>query len=284
MREPLFNNVTIIGVGLIGASCALALKGRGLCGTVCGYGRKEANLKQAKELGIINEYSLDIRKACEHADLIILATPVGLFKNIVCEIRDVLKKNTLITDVGSVKGTLVNELEELMPEGVGYIGSHPIAGSDRSGIGNARADLFEGAQCIITPTKRSEKSTVQQITALWESCGGNVEIMDPMLHDEIYAAVSHLPHLIAYALVNTVGDSNTEHLKYSGPGFKDTTRIALSSPEMWRDISLLNGNNLIALIERFGNNLNIIASLIRNADASGLEHEFSKARKLREKC
>ncbi len=284
MRDLLFDNVTIIGVGLIGASCALALKGRGLCGTVCGYGRKEANLKQAKELGIINEYSLEIRKACEDADLVILSTPVGLFKKIVREIRDVLKKNTLITDVGSVKGPLVNELEKLMPEGVSYIGSHPIAGSDRSGIGNARADLFDGVRCIVTPTARSEKSTIQQITTLWESCGGNVEIMDPMLHDEIYAAVSHLPHLIAYAMVNTVEDSNTEFLKYAGPGFKDTTRIALSSPEMWRDISLLNGNNLIELIERFGSNLSIIASLIRNADAAGLEHEFSKARTLREKC
>ncbi len=284
MRGPLFNNVTIIGVGLIGASCALALKDRGLCGTVLGYGRQETNLKQAKEQGIINEYSLDIRQACEHADLVILSTPVGLFKKIVQEIRDTLKKNTLVTDVGSVKGPLVNELEELMPEGVRYIGSHPIAGSDRSGIAHARADLFAGARCIVTPTARSEKSAVQQIAALWESCGGNVEIMDPMQHDEIYAAVSHLPHLIAYALVNTVNDSNAEYLKYAGPGFKDTTRIALSSPDMWRDISLLNGKNLIALIERFGNNLNIIASLIRNADATGLEHEFSKARTLRGKC
>jgi prephenate dehydrogenase len=284
MRKLLFNNVTIIGVGLIGASCALALKGRGLCETVYGYGRKEANLKQAKELGIINEYSLEISKVCEHADLVILSTPVGLFKKIVHEIRDSLKKNSLVTDVGSVKGPLVYELEELMPEGVGYIGSHPIAGSDKSGLGNARADLFDGAQCIITPTERSEKGTVRQITALWESCGGNVEIMDPMLHDQIYAAVSHLPHLIAYALVNTVGDGNAEHLKYAGPGFKDTTRIALSSPQLWRDISLLNGNNLIELIERFGNNLNIIASLIKNSDPAGLEHEFSKARTLREKC
>ncbi len=284
MRGPLFNNVTIIGVGLIGASCALALKSRGLCGTVCGYGRKEAILKQAKEFGIINGYSLEIRKACEDADLVVLSTPVGLFKKIVLEMRDALKKNTLVTDVGSVKGPLVNELEELMPEGVRYIGSHPIAGSDRSGIAHARADLFDGARCIVTPTARSDKNAVQQITALWESCGGNVEVMDPMLHDEIYAAVSHLPHLIAYALVNTVDDSNAEYLKYAGPGFKDTTRIALSSPELWRDISLLNGNNLIALIERFGNNLNLIASLIRNADAAGLEHEFSKARTLREKC
>src|SRR5271169_139320 len=283
MRKLFFDNVTIIGVGLIGASCALALKKQGLCGTICGYGRKEANLKKAVKLGIINEYNLKIGKACEHADLVVLATPVGLFKNILHEIRNILKEKTLVTDVGSIKGPLVHELESLMHEGSHYIGSHPIAGSDNSGIAHARADLFEQARCIVTPTARSDKKAQQKIISMWESCGGNVEIMDPMLHDEIYAAVSHLPHLIAYALVNAVDDSGSGYLKYAGPGFKDTTRIALSSPELWRDISLLNGNNLIALIERFGNNLRVMASLIRNADAAGLDREFSKARSLRKK-
>ncbi len=283
MSEPFFNKVTIIGVGLIGASCALALRGRGLCGTVCGYGRTEANLSQAKERGIIDEYTLEPAKACEHADLVILSTPVGLFKKLLNDVRGVLKVNTLVTDVGSIKGPLVPELEALMPEGVHYVGSHPIAGSDRSGIAYARADLFEGAQCIVTPTTRSDDKAVRKIISIWELFGGNVEIIDPMLHDDIYAAVSHLPHLIAYALVNTVDGSNTEYLKYAGPGFKDTTRIALSSPELWRDIALLNGDNLIALIERFGSNLDLIASMIKNADAAGLEQEFSKARELRKK-
>jgi prephenate dehydrogenase len=283
MREPFFNRVTIIGVGLIGASCALALKGLGLCGTVCGYGRKEANLRQAKERGIIDEYSLDIAKACEHADLVILSTPVGLFKKLLNEMQSALKTNAIVTDVGSVKGSLVPEMEALMPEGAYYVGSHPIAGSDRSGIAHARADLFEGARCIVTPTARSEDKAVRKIISLWEAFGGNVELMDPMLHDDIYAAVSHLPHLIAYALVNTIDDSNAEYLRYAGPGFKDTTRIALSSPELWRDIALLNGDNLIALIKRLGSNLDMIASLIKNADAEGLEQEFSKARALRQK-
>ncbi len=283
MRGPFFNNVTIVGVGLIGASCALVLKKRGLCGTVCGYGRKEANLKEARKRGIINEYSLEIGNACERADLVVLATPVGLFQKLLREMRDHLKKKALVTDVGSVKGPLVNELEAMMPEGAHYIGSHPIAGSDSSGIAHARADLFERARCIVTPTACSDKKAQQKIISMWESFGGNVEIMDPMLHDEIYAAVSHLPHLIAYALVNTVNDSNVEYLKYAGPGFKDTTRIALSSPELWRDVALLNGNNLAALIERFGNNLKAMSSLIRNTDAAGLEHAFSKARSLRKK-
>lgn len=283
MNDPLFRKVTIIGVGLIGASCALALKDRGLCEIVSGYGRSERNLREARELGMIDEYSLKIGKACEQADLVILATPVGLFKKLIYEIRDNLKGNAIITDVGSVKGSLAHEMEALMPESVYYVGSHPIAGSEKSGFNHASANLFDKSQCIVTPTSRSNEIAVRKIISMWEAFGAAVEIIDPVLHDEIFAAVSHLPHIIAYTLVNTLDDSSAEYLKYAGPGLKDTTRIALSSPELWRDISLLNGSNLITLIERFRNNLDLIASLIRNSDASGLEREFSKARSLRQK-
>lgn len=282
MRKLFFENVTIIGVGLIGASCALALKDRGLCGTICGYGRKEANLKEARKRGIIDKYSLDLTKACARADLVILATPVGLLTRILREVSGALKDDALVTDVGSVKGPLVDEMDSLMNKGTHYVGSHPIAGSDSSGFAHARADLFDHARCIVTPTKRSDKKALQKIISMWKAFGGKVETIDPMLHDEIYAAVSHLPHLAAYALVNTAG-SDAECLSYAGPGFMDTTRIALSSPELWRDVSLLNGNNLVALLERFSNNLGTIASLIKNGDAAGLEREFSRARSLRKK-
>lgn len=283
MHEPFFDNVTIIGVGLIGASCALALKRGGLCGAIRGCGRKEENLIEAKKHGIIDEYSLEAADSCQDADLVILATPVGSFKKILYSIQGVLKKDSLVTDVGSVKGSLVSELEALLPEGVCFIGAHPIAGSDSSGIANARADLFGRARCIVTPTSRSDKDAIKKITSLWESFGAHVEVMDPMLHDEIFAAVSHLPHLLAYALVNTVDDSNSSFLQYAGSGFKDTTRIALSSPELWKDIALLNRENLVAVIERLERNLDIMASMIESADAEGLEREFSKARLLRSK-
>ncbi len=283
MRKLFFDNVTIIGVGLIGASCALALKDRGLCGTICGLGRNETNLIEAKKEGIIDEYSLEIGRACGSADLVILATPVGSLKKLMSDMRNILKKTALVTDVGSVKGPLVHELETLMPEGAHYVGSHPIAGSDNSGIGYARPDLFDQARCIVTPTARSDKKAQQQIVSMWELFGGRVELMDPMLHDRIYAAVSHLPHLIAYALVNTVDSAGAEYLEYAGPGFKDTTRIALSSPELWRDIALSNRDNLVALMERFENHLKALAMLIRDTDAAGLEHEISRAQALRKK-
>ncbi|MEW6115524.1 MAG: prephenate dehydrogenase/arogenate dehydrogenase family protein [Nitrospirota bacterium] len=283
MHDFSFNKVAILGVGLIGASCALALKEKGLCRTVVGYGRREEHLQQAKERAIIDAYSLDSRKACRDADLVILATPVGLFTGLVEQIHGSLKKGALVTDVGSVKGTLVQELEVLMPDGVHYVGAHPIAGGDSSGIGEARADLFSEALCIVTPTRRTDPGATEKIITLWKQIGAKVELLDPERHDEIYAAVSHLPHIVAYALVNTVGDINAEYLTYAGQGFKDTTRIALSSPEMWRDIAILNRENLVRLIEMIRDNLEHMRNCIDTMDASCIDQEFNKAQALRKK-
>lgn len=284
MAEDLFfNKVSIIGVGLIGASFALALRKKGLCKTIYGYGRKEENLKRAKDKGIIDDYSLDVREACGGSDLILLSTPVGTFRDIIAEISDSIKKGAVVTDVGSVKGRLVLELESLMPEGVSYIGSHPIAGSDRSGIDDARADLFNNARCIITPTKDSDNDALRKVSSVWETIGGRVEQMDPFKHDEIYAALSHLPHIIAYALVNIANDIDPDNIGYAGRGFKDTTRIAMSSPEIWRDISLSNKENLIRMIDSFKGNLDRIKKHLEEGDASGIEKEFLRAQILRKK-
>lgn len=278
-----FNKVTIIGVGLLGASFALALRESGLCKTIYGYGRSEGNLKRAKEKGIIDNYSLDATSACESSDLILLATPVGVFKDIIETVRTSLKKGAIVTDVGSVKGGLVYEIEELMPDGVYYIGSHPIAGSDKSGIDDAKADLFNNARCIVTPTENSNSTVKKIMVSLWESLGAKAETMEPYKHDEIYAAVSHLPHIVAYALVNTLGDINSDYIEYAGQGFKDTTRIALSSPEIWRDISIFNKDNLIRLIDIFRDNLDRIENLLKASDAAGIEEEFLKAQELRKR-
>ncbi len=283
MHAPRFHNTTIIGVGLLGASVALALREKAVCNSIYGYGRTEQNLRQAKERGIIDGYHLDVRKASENADLIVLATPVGMFRGLAEDIRGSVKKGVLVTDVGSVKGGLVPELEALMPDGTHYIGSHPIAGSDRSGISDARADLFSNAQCIVTPTAASDKKAADIIVALWESLGCRVRLLDPFQHDEIYGTVSHLPHIAAYALVNTVDDVSAEYMEYAGQGFKDTTRIALSSPEMWRDISILNRENLIRLIGLFKGNLERLEALLKEADTAGIEKEFTKAQALRKK-
>jgi len=283
VKKIFFNKVSIIGVGLLGASFALALRENGLCKTIYGYGRREDNLKRAKDKGIIDNYSLNATRACESSDLILLATPVGVFKDIIKAVRTSFKKGVIVTDVGSVKGGLVYEIEELMPDGVYYIGSHPIAGSDKSGIDDARADLFNNARCIVTPTENSDMDAVKNIMTIWEIFDARVELIDPFKHDEIYAVVSHFPHVVAYAIVNTVGDVNSKYIEYAGQGFKDTTRIALSSPEMWRDISIFNKDNLIKLLGVFRENLDKMEKLLEMSDARSIEEEFLKAQGLRKK-
>lgn len=277
-----FEKVTILGVGLIGASCALALKKQGLCGQIIGHGRNPDNLKRAKETGIIDTFDLDPAHACVDADLILFATPVGSFLDITKKIRGSLKRNTIVTDVGSVKGSLVHDMDSLMPEGVFFVGGHPIAGGDQSGIDKASAELFEGAKCILTPSEKTDKKALDTVKAFWKSFGSVTLLIDPGEHDKIYAAVSHLPHLLAYMMVNTVADIDNSYFRFSGTGFLDTTRIASSHPELWRDICILNKENVIASVEIFRQNLDRAVQYLRAVDPESLEREFRKARTLRE--
>lgn len=276
-----FDKVAIIGTGLIGASVALALRERELCRTICGFGRKEENLKRAKERGIIDQYNMDAVAATDSADLAVLCTPVGMLKDVAVAIRPALKKGALVTDVGSVKGALVAELESVMPDGVDFVGSHPIAGSDKSGIDDSRGNLFVGARCIVTPTLQSSKTAVDKVILLWKLSGGLVECMDPFRHDEIFALVSHLPHIVAYALVNAAERIDPGCVEYSGGGFRDTTRIAASSPELWRDICMMNRDNILNVLDSFKGNLLKIEQCLKENDWAGIEKEFSKAQKLR---
>lgn len=281
MTELHFNKVTILGVGLIGASFALAIRKYRLCNEVVGCGRSVENLQKAKNKGIIDSFTLDHTKACKDSDLILFATPVGSFIDIAKTIQDSLKSGIIVTDVGSVKGRLVCDMEALMPEGVHFVGGHPIAGSNKSGIDDARADLFNNAKCIITPAEKTDRNALEKVTAIWKTFGSIVELLSPDEHDRIYASVSHLPHLLAYAIVNTVADIDSSYLKFSGQGFMDTTRIASSSPELWRDICILNKDNLLGYIEIFKNNLERLSQYLRVSDSESLEREFKKARTLR---
>lgn len=278
-----FNKVSILGVGLLGASFATALKRHGLSKTICGFGRNEENLKRALSKGIIDEYDLDAPRVCMDSDLILLSTPVGVFTDIISNVRNFLKKGAIVIDVGSVKGRLVYELDSLVPDGVFYVGCHPIAGSDRSGIDDARPDLFSNALCIITPTETTDRKAVEKVISLWKTIGMRVELMDPMRHDEIYGLISHLPHLIAYVLVNTVGDIDSQYLSYAGQGFKDTTRIALSSPELWRDIVIHNTENLIRFTSIFRENIEKIEKLLIEKDQEKIKNEFLRAQELRKR-
>jgi prephenate dehydrogenase len=277
-----FNKITILGVGLIGASFALAMKRNRLCKEIIGYGRREENLKKAQSKKIIHTFELDPVKACKGSDLILFATPVGSFIDIARKISGSLKKGTIVTDVGSVKGKLVCDMERFMPEGVFFVGGHPIAGSNHSGMDTASEEIFNGAKCIITPTGNTDKSALEKVISLWKSFGSVIKLINPDEHDRIYASVSHLPHLIAYVIVNTVADIDSSYLNFSGQGFMDTTRIASSSPELWRDICILNKDNLLESLEIFKNNLDRVSQYLRVYDSESLEKDFKKARTLRE--
>lgn len=277
-----FQKITILGVGLIGGSFALALKKKKLCGHIVGFGRSEKNLKRAKNKKIIDSYELDPITACKDSDLILFATPVGFFIELTEKIKDSLKFGAIVTDVGSVKGKLVYDMEKILPETVYFVGGHPIAGSDQSGIDAASAEIFKNAKCIITPTNKTNKNAMNSIISIWKTLGSIVKIIDPYEHDRIYGAISHLPHVIAYNLVNTVAEIDSSYLLFSGQGFKDTTRIASSHHELWRDICILNRKNLLKYIEVFIKNLDKFKKHLTASDAKSIEKDFINARKLRE--
>ncbi len=280
-----FGKMTIIGVGLLGASLAKACKERGLVEEISGYGRNRENLEKARDLKIIDHCPADLGAAVSGADLIVLCTPVStlvpLMQNLVSEVRP----GTLITDVGSVKEPIVKGIDKLVPKGVFFVGSHPIAGGENSGLEASTADLYQDAKCIVTPTDATDKKAVEKISALWQAVGMKVVSLSAEEHDFIFGAVSHLPHIVAYALMNTLGALRTpngcEVTAYSGAGLRDITRIASSDPVMWRDICLSNRNHSLDLIDRFQNKLEGIRSTIERGDGQELKKEFIAANKYR---
>lgn len=277
-----FDRVTVIGVGLMGASFALAIKDNGLAGHITGTGRNEGNLKKAKAQGIIDSYETDLVASCKNSDLVALSTPVGTFHRLVKKIAPTLKKGAILIDVGSVKGSLVYDIEAMMPEGASYVACHPIAGSDKSGMDAASGKLFKGALCIIAKSEFTDPASFEKIKSLWEAVGSIVKVIPPDEHDLIYALVSHVPHLTAYALVNAVSDVNPELIGYAGQGFKDSTRIAKSSPDIWKDIFMLNKDNILKIIEIYKSNLDRLCDYIKSCDMAGLARELDKAKTLRE--
>jgi prephenate dehydrogenase len=279
-----FNNVTIIGVGLIGGSLAKVLKDKNLAHKITGTGRSTESLAIALKLGVIDRVGQTLSKDVEEADLVVLAAPVGAFERIVTEIGPRMKKGAILTDVGSVKGALVKTIEAMLPAGVHYVPGHPIAGKEKHGVGESSGALFLGAKCILTPTAKTDPQALEAVKAIWIAAGANVVLMDADAHDHIFAAVSHLPHAAAFAMVSTVAGFNAgpeNYINFSGAGFRDFTRIAASSPEMWRDVCLLNGKNIIDMIDQYEVALNRIKKAIKHQDAATLEKLFRSASELR---
>lgn len=283
------NQVAIVGVGLIGGSLGMILRRKGLASKVVGIGRRVENLKTAVELGAIDSYVVDAKDGVRDADLVVLATPVDTYDRHLTEWASCLKQGAIVTDVGSVKGLLVEQAERAMPAGVHFVGAHPIAGKEKTGVIAGSDQLFKGARCIITPTAATNPQALEQVRAMWQETGSVVLTMDVHLHDKILGAVSHLPHVAAFALMNALAEIRDQQIpsldleSHSGGGLRDTTRIAASSPEMWRDIFLWNRDNVVMFIEAYERSLNQLKQLIRIGDAAGIEKELERAKQEREK-
>ncbi len=276
----MFRTVVIAGVGLIGGSLALAARERGLVERVVGYGRNEKTLRRARKLGILDGYFLDAEDFPADTDFLVLATPVSAIAPVTRSFLPRIHRECLISDVGSVKRRVVADMERLLKGGPSFVGAHPIAGSDQWGPDPARADLFVRRRCILTPTNRTDPGALKKLRTFWRRIGAKVELMDVRLHDRILGVVSHLPHVAAYALVNALERTKVESLdlaEYCGAGFKDTTRIAASRPELWRDICLLNREAVLKGIREYARGLERIADCIRRDDGPGLEREFDQA-------
>jgi prephenate dehydrogenase len=279
-----FERVAIVGVGLIGGSLGLALRETGLAGEVVGHGRSAANLDVARRRGCVDRVAGGVAEAARGASLIVLAAPVGRCEELARAMRPHAPADALLTDVGSVKGTLVPALEQAWDGGARVVGGHPLAGSEAAGAGAARANLFRDRRCILTPTPATSSEALARVRALWEEVGARVETMDAGVHDEILSRVSHLPHLVAYALVDAVAAARVagrEPLTYAAGGFRDTTRIAASRGELWRDILLANAPAVRAGLGELRRALERLDALLAAGDGAGLEAALDAAAALR---
>ncbi|MFH1024472.1 MAG: prephenate dehydrogenase/arogenate dehydrogenase family protein [Planctomycetota bacterium] len=258
-----FSRVTIVGVGLIGGSLGLALKRRGLAKEVVGVGWRESTLNLARRRGAIDRWSLDIREGVRGADLVVLATRIELMADLVRRARPALATGCLLTDVGSTKNALVREMERIVPAGTVFVGSHPVAGSEKRGVAAAHPGLFEGACCIVTPTRRTPRHALRRVEGLWRALGGRVRRLAPCVHDRILARASHLPHLAAAGVVRRLPP---EAEPFVATGFRDTTRVAEGDPEVWTDVCLSNRREIVNALVALDREIRRMAAAIRRGD------------------
>ena len=285
MSEPHFKKIVIFGAGLIGGSFALALRKAGAVGEVVGFGRSPHTLQQAQQLGSINRSATDYAELAD-ADMVLLATPVAQMADIFKHIAPHLGAQTLITDGGSTKSDVVSHARAHLGENMArFIPAHPVAGAEQSGARAARADLFQGKRVVLTPLSENSKAALARVRAAWELCGATVSELSPQQHDEVFAAVSHLPHLLSFALVHDLAqrDNRDLLLSFAASGFRDFTRIAASSPEMWRDICLANRAALLRELRLYADELYVLHQALEAHDGKKLEEIFSLSSQVRGK-
>ncbi|KZM51098.1 prephenate/arogenate dehydrogenase family protein [Labrenzia sp. OB1] len=282
---PLFERMALIGIGLIGSSLAQAARERGLVGEIAISTRSPETLRRAEELNLGDIYCLDAAVAVEDADLVILCVPVGANEAVAKWIAPALKKGAILTDVGSTKGSVMEQVNPHVPDGVHFIPGHPIAGTEQSGPDAGFASLFDQRWCILTPPAGVNEQALEKLAAFWRGCGSDVDQMDAKHHDLVLAIVSHLPHLIAYNIVGTADDLETvtksEVIKYSASGFRDFTRLAASDPTMWRDVCLNNRDAILEMLSRFSEDLSAMQRAIRWGDGEMLFDLFTRTRGIR---
>ena len=285
MTKPMFERVALIGIGLIGSSISLAARRKGLAKEIVGSARTKATVDTALNLGLISKGYDNAAEAVAGADLVILSVPVGACGPITAEIAPFLKPGAIVTDVGSVKAQVVRDMAPHVPKGVHFVPGHPIAGTEQSGPEAGFAELFDGRWTILTPEAHTDGTAVEKLRAFWEALGAKVEVMDPQHHDMVLAITSHLPHLIAFNIVNTAEHlervTDKEVIKFSAGGFRDFTRIAASDPTMWRDIFLGNKEGVMEMLRRFSRDLEELKAAIESGDGDVLYRRFAEARAIR---
>ena len=276
-----FNKVTVIGLGLIGGSLALALKESKQVETVVGIDTNEDSIKYAFDNKIIDEGASGINEVISGSEIIVISTYVGNIPNTAKSVFDIASEGTIITDTGSVKSSVLSEIEPNLPENLHLVAGHPIAGTENSGVKSADSNLFKGKRCILTPTEKTDLMAKSKVKTMWETVGCKVHEMDAQAHDHIFGVVSHLPHVVAYALINSVlsAEDSDELLEFAGGGLKDYTRVSASSPEMWTEIFKANKDQLLNAISVFKTSLEKIETAVETEDFDTLKKELEKAAK-----
>ncbi|SMY05970.1 prephenate/arogenate dehydrogenase family protein [Flavimaricola marinus] len=281
---PIYDRVALIGLGLIAGSMSHAMRRAGLAGEITGYARSAETRATAAEIGLVDRVCDSAAAACEGADLIVLAVPVGAMSDVAAEIAPVLKLGATVSDVGSVKKAVIEAVSPHLPETVHFIPAHPLAGTEHSGPRSGFAELFDNRWCILVPGD-ADRAAVERLEAFWQGLGANTEEMDAEHHDLVLAVTSHTPHLIAYTMVGVADDlrrvTDSEVIKYSAAGFRDFTRIAASDPTMWRDVFLTNKDATLEILGRFTEELFALQRAIRTGDGAHLHDYFTRTRAIR---
>jgi len=282
----MIERLCIIGVGLIGGSLARALRDAGFCQQIVGAGRSAENLQKAVELGVIDSYATDLAQAVRGADMVLVAVPLGAMQSVFSAIQGQLADGAVVTDAGSAKGSVLDDVQQVFGDVPGFfVPGHPIAGTEQSGVEASFADLYRNRRVILTPVESTDAGAVSRVRAMWEAAGAEVVEMDPLHHDAVLAATSHLPHLLAFTLVDSLVrmEDRQELFEYAAGGFRDFTRIASSDPVMWRDICLANHDAIHLLIEHFISDLKRVNQAVQAQDGDRLLEIFANAKDARDR-